>query len=303
MRFLKTIVKIIEAILLLMIPLAMFYWFFSSINLYYIKPFAAILGIIFEPAIALIRPYFHYQGVYNDVIINFDPFFLALVLIALFFIFSGAEKALDNLEELFEHTSNRVKRNKEKKQAELFKIKHMEEMERNKITYMVLKFKKKETKSAYLYSRNSDLFSGGLFNTMINDAIAKSKDYKGKYEKNENGENVTYNFVFSNIDDAIDYAFYINSKTKDINKEVLDQGEKLYYSVVCHCSQTEVTANSDHEMLRKMLTFGGDNEILVSELFKNTYEALKEESNLLFRSKGIYIMNNAEVEIFTLKAD
>ena len=73
---------------------------------------------------------------------------------------------------------------------------------------------------------------------------------------------------------------------------------KLTATIACHCSANEDSAHMDLGIANKIMTLGAENELLTSEIFKNKYEATKEESNLRFNPRGIYTINTVQMEIF-----
>ncbi|OGI05138.1 MAG: hypothetical protein A2287_06830 [Candidatus Melainabacteria bacterium RIFOXYA12_FULL_32_12] len=301
MKLLKGFVKLIEAISLLLVPIIMFYWFLTLINLQAIKPFIAILGYVFSPFLSFIKVYANFNIKYEDITVDFAPFILASIFVVVFFVFSGFEKILDNVELMIKENKKKIQEAREREQQELQRMKYLEELAKNKITYLVLKFRQKETANAYLYVGREDVFGEGILGTMVNDIINKSKGFNGRQADGFEGEDGACNFIFYNIIDAIDYAFYVHNKVVEINKEVLDQSKRFYYGIACHCSYSEATEGQDFVSTTKFLNLGGDNEVIVSELFKKKYEALKEDTNLIFESKGIYNIEDKQVEIFDLK--
>lgn len=303
MKFLKGLIKFIQAILLFSIPLILSYWFLSVLNLEPIKPFVAILGSMFDPFIDFIKLYLHYQIVYDNVTVDFDPLILAVTVMVLVFILIGFENIFNEIDKIIAKAKEKVRETKEKHYIEIQKMDFIEELAKNKVTYSLMKLRKKQSSFSYLYKAEEDLFGGGVFSTMVNDIINKAKELNGKIIDDYNEENGEKAYIFYNVTDAIDYAFFVHNKVNEINTEVLDQAEKLFYSFSFHCAYSEATANMDLQITKKILMLGSDDEIIVSELFKNKYEALKAESNILFESKGIYCINENEIEIFQLKVN
>jgi uncharacterized protein YggT (Ycf19 family) len=300
MRFFKGIVKLLETILVLTIPILLFYWFISVINLQFLKPFEALLGSIFMPFLSFIKSYNNFTMMYEGVEIDFTPLVLAAALLATFFVSLGLEKVLDIIESAIIHFKNKSKEIEKVHNNELQRNKYIEELAKNKVTYLTLKFHQKQGSNAYLYANKEDIFGEGLLSTMLNDVIIKSKEYKAKDYKSSDIEKEMYSLIFYSITNAIDYAFYVCNKVEEINREVMDQDKKLYFKISCHCSYTEITAIKDFHIATKILNLSGNNEISVSELFKNKYEALKETTNIVFDSKGIYNIDDQQMEIFSL---
>ena len=236
MRLLKGITKFFEGILLLLIPLILFFWFLSVINLQFTKPFEAILGAMFNPYLDSIKALVQTELVYSDTNVDFAPLILSAIVLAGFFVFFAVEKILDIIDNTFNHVKKQTQETQKHKEADLMRIKFIEELARNKVIYLSVKFKQKATSSAYLYREDNDFFGAGILGTMINDICLKAKDFNAKRIYDFKGENNTFYFVFYDIVEAIDYAFFINNKTVEINRDVLDQGKKLYYLISCHCA-------------------------------------------------------------------
>jgi|GEM_PF-2924534 len=302
MRLLQNLCRIIQTVLLFLIPLILFYWFLFVLNIGTLKPFIAILGFVFDPYIEMIRPILHLELFYNNIRVDFTPLIAAGVMFAVYFAFL----TLDNL---FGYLQNTVKESKEKiKEAELLREQeiirknYLEALARNKVIQLVLKLNVCESSSSYLFCKENDIFSEGLTNTVLNNIIEASSKYEAKkYNNLEENDNDIHNFIFYDITKAIDYAFYVFNKVTEANKNIIDPSIRVAFSIACNCSYSESTAKKDFAETYKVLKLGGDYEIITTELFKEKYEALKEETNLLFVSKGIYNINEKQIETFQIK--
>ncbi|EKE02717.1 MAG: hypothetical protein ACD_20C00342G0001 [uncultured bacterium] len=301
MKPLKGLVKLIEALSLFLVPVVVFYWFLTLVNLQAIKPLIAILGQIFLPFLSFIKTFTSFEVQYEEVMVDFAPFVLAGALVAIFLVFSGLEKILDSTELAMKKRKKKIQEALEREQQDLQRMKYLEELARNKVTYLTLKFRQKETENAYLYVGREDIFGEGILGTLINDMLNKSKDHNGKKTNTFPDEDGTYSFIFYNLTDAIDYAFFVHNKVMEINKEVLDLSKRFHYGIACHCAYCESTEKTNLDVTKKFLNLGGENEIIVSELFKKKYDEHKEATNLVFESKGIYNIDSSQAEVFELK--
>ena len=63
-----------------------------------------------------------------------------------------------------------------------------EELAKNKVVYLVLKFRQRETSNAYLYQGNNDLFGEGILSTLLDDILNKSSGFKAKKHLNYKNE-------------------------------------------------------------------------------------------------------------------
>ncbi|MFH0702287.1 MAG: hypothetical protein V2B14_01955 [bacterium] len=299
MKFIKEFIKFIEGILLLLVPIMVFYWFLYTINLKVLTPLILILGNLFNPVISIVKLYGNFQMVSNDTTIDFAPLIAAVVVLISSFVFSGLEKFLCILEQKVNQEKIKAKQDEEKKQLELEKIKYLNGLAKNRIAYFVLKFNKKACSSSYLYSNNEDDFSvEKWFEAVINGIFDASVGFKAKRYKELEQNSDRYYFVFYSILDVIKYSSYLFNRIKEVNNEFAKQGMNLSASIACHCSYSEDTAHSDFSITSKILNLGGENEMLVSELFKNKYDILEEEVDLKVISKGVYHIENNQIEIY-----
>lgn len=302
MRFLRVFINIIQGIFLFLIPVIIFYWFLITLNLDMLKPFSALLGSFLDPFIEFVRRFASYEISYEGVTNDITPIIASFIILSGYFLLCGAEKTIDFAENKYLETQIKAKKQRDKKEAEIQKMQYLEDLAKNRVVYLDLKFHQQESRAAYLYS-NDDIFSEGLVNVALDGVIESSLRYKGKKYENPDNPNGVFSFIFYDITDAIDFTFHVFNRTNEINKEIIDKSKKMSFSTSCHCSYSEENAPETFTIVQKLLNLAGENEILVSELFKNKYEALKEESNLKFISKGIYIINDDQMEVFEIKVE
>lgn len=300
MKFLKGFIKIIEGILLLLIPLILFYWFLANINLQAFKPIVAVFEYFFNPFISFIKLFVRFEIPYENSFVDFAPLIFALVILVIYLVFYGFEIILNFLEKSVNQTKIKLEEEHLKKESELTRIKFLEELAKNKVVYLVLKFRKKENSSAYLYNEENPSVEN-QFSSIFSNILDASEKFNAKKHENFEGEANTYNFIFYSVTDAIDYSFFVYNKVQKENREFSKSGMKLSATIACHCAYSELSADNDFSVTSKILNLGGENEITVSELFKNKYVALKEETNLIFNSKGIYNIDNFQIEAYQLK--
>ena len=301
MRFLRTLVRLIEGILLLLIPLALLYWFLLTINLDFFKPIVFLLGKIFNPFINIISLFVNCHVPYEDKTIDMTPLAFACFLLLLSFVFYGIEKIINNIELFINRLKIRAKKEKLNQEIEAQKKNFFEALAKNKVTYLVVKFSKIETSYAYLYNNNEDFFSEGVLNSVLNGLIESVSQFNGKKYSDFKGEDGSYNYVFYEITDGIDFVFNVHNRVLEINHKILDESQKLYFTASFNCGYSEEASYSDILTANKILNLAAKNQILVSKLFKDKYEAVKNESNIKFLSKGLYNVNENQVEVFELK--
>ena len=301
MKFLRTIIILIEGILLFLIPVVLFYWFLLILDLNILQPIVYFLGKVFNPFLSVINLFVHFQINYKEKVIDLNPFLLAVVLLLITFVFYGIEKVLNFIEFIINKAIIRAKELKQIEQIELIKKDFLEALAKNKFTYIVLKFCKIETSSAYLYNSSDDFFSEGVLSSVLKGLVDSSEKFNGKKHTNFTGEDDTYNYIFYEITDGIDFIFNVHNRVMEINDKILDQSQRLYFTASFNCGYSEETSDKDILTANKILNLCDKDQILASELFRNKYEAVKEESNIKFISKGIYNINNDQIEIFELK--
>lgn len=302
MKFLKGLNKLIEGTLLLIVPVVVFYWFLLVINLEVLNPFAATLGGIFNQYIDIVRSVVHYEIPYNEGIIDFTPLIFAGCVLAVSFIFAGIGNILNSVEQIFVKAKLVAKEKEDKKLAEQSKVKFLEMLAKNKVVYLVLKLRKKASKSSYLFEVDSENQGNDQFTPIFDDVLDSAQSFKAKkYENNYDEDENTYFFLFYNVTDAIDYSFSVLNKIQQADKELVKIGSRVSASISCHCGLNENNSTFDFPTTLRILSLCGEQEIVTSELFKNKYEALKAESNLVFDSKGIYNIENKQMEIYALR--
>lgn len=303
-KILKRINKFLEGLSILLVPIILFYWFLKIIDISALKTVAAMLEYFLNPLLFVVKIFGDFQINYDNKLIDLTPFILASALFIIFFMFSAIEKMLNRMESGLKEAQIKATELKDKKMQEIMREKYLHNLATNRIIFLVLALNKKETETSYLLPKEDgkeDLFTEGMLNKMISKVVNEIDKYNGrKYEKFE-GEDGTFRYIFQEVTEAIDFAFFVHNMIFNINKEFLDFSEKMSFIIGVHCNQTEDYAEQDFLTTTKILRLGNPNEIIVSELFKNKYEALKAESNLEFNSYGIYSLNSENIEVFKLK--
>jgi hypothetical protein len=301
MKAMIWVCRFFEGALLFFVPVVIFYWILAMTDIQAMSPITNLLGQFLSPLLRFTRGFVNYKIHFNGDVIDSVPLFLSFIILFLSFLFFIAGRILTHLEDAVYKVQIKVKADDIRRHSEKTKNKFLEELAKNKVVYLVLKFRKKDSSFSYLYQEEDDPFSEGIFNNLINGAVEYSSHFSGKKWKQQENKGGNYKFLFYNVTDAIDYSFYINNKVQEINKDILDMSKKLHYKIACHSSYSEITAEKDFGIAERILELCGENEILASTLFKNKYNALKEETNIKFDSKGIYNMGEEQIEVFHLK--
>lgn len=302
-RFLRRINRFFEGLSILLVPVIIFYWFLNIIDLPFFKSIANMIGYLLKPLLLLVKFFGNFQINYEGSVIDLNPLVLAGILFIIFFSFSGIEKILNLVEESLNRVKIKIQESNEQKIKELLYEKYLQDLAKNRIIYVVLKLNKKTMPASYLYDKEEDFFSEGILNKMISKTLDGAEQYDGKKFKDFEPEEGYYNYIFYEVPSAIDFAFFVNNMIIEINKDILDLSERMSFSIGMYCSVSEASAPLDFAITTKILDLGSNNEILVAEVFKNKYQAMKSESNIAFDSYGIYAIDDQQLELFKLKVD
>lgn len=287
--------------MLFILPVILFYWFLTLINFDPLKPLIAMLGSFLDPFIESVRTVISYEMMYNGIKVDFTPLISGGVVLLVYYAFSLIDNMFSAVDDSVKNVKEKLRQSEVKKHQDQVRKNYLETLAQNKIIYLVVKLKTNQTSAAYLCDKENDIFSEGITNTLMNNILESASKYESKRYKDFKGTDNTYNFIFYNITDAIDYSFYVYNKVAEANKNVIDPSIRISFAIACNCSYSEDTAVRDFAITRKILNLAGDSEIMASELFKDKYKALKDETNLLFVSKGIYNIDDNQLETFQLK--
>lgn len=302
MKHLRGICKGVQAALLFIIPVILLYWFLSLINLDALKPMTAVFGSVLDPVINAVRVIYSYELNYNNIKVDFTHLIAVGFIVIVYIILETTVNIINSVEESVKKTKDKIKQAEIARQQALIHKTYLETLAKNRIIYLVLKLKTNETASAYLINKENDIFSEGITNTVINNILESSEKYDSKKHKDFQGPDDSYNFIFYSITDAIDYSLYIYNKVIEANRNIIDPSIRLFFKIACHCSSSEETATTDLRITNKLMNLCGEYEIMTTELFKEKYDALEQGANLEFISKGIYCIDDKQVETFQLKA-
>ncbi len=312
LKLLKNIIKVIEALLMLIVPLIFFYWFLSLIDLDALRPLLAVFESIFSQPLAAIKRIVDIQIEDRGLVIDFTPVILGFVFMGGSIALSYVRKGIKRLE--LKYDAIKLKKQQEKQEEEMEeKIQQeIQDLKDHKIIYFILKLSKNDSPDSYLYNSEEDFFTQSIVNGLINGTAAQAeKEYNAERYPDFQGENNTFRFLFTDTRKAIEYSKFIKNRVAEINKEVIDQSMKVNYSVGCHCNYDRNNQEVDLDVTSKILALSGDNEVTVSDIFKKKYEAEELEEGIkfapkgtyLFDSKGICNINNDELEVFKIKID
>jgi|GEM_PF-3063036 len=302
-NFLRTIVKIFEGIMWLYLPVVMIYWSLSLIKLDAINPLKATVGIIVQPLMLLINKYFYFHFTFGGEEVDYTPVMLAagVVIVALGLMFTS--KVLDFIEEKLTAAKMELLKRKEMRIRQKERQYEIEELERNKVLYVMIRLTKILKHESYLVNSEGDAFSVGLIDSYEASIKNIAKNFSGKEFKDFKSEDPEISsFVFTDTEQFLIYLTYLTEKIKEINKGTQDDLNTVFtYAVACNCSYDTVTAQTDLQLTNKILNLVGQEEIYITDVLKKKLENLDTDISMKFESKGIYILDEKDFDVYRLK--
>lgn len=303
-KIFKSLFKLIEGILFVLLPVIVFYWSLTLVNLDIVKPFISILGSFIDPLMLPFKSYIEYSVKYeNDYTVNFSILFFAGIVLFTALTFTTMGNILNFIDKIIEKIKIKIKikdqlRKKQEEKQELIK-----EIKRNNTIYVTLKLIKNEPKESYLIKgEDADFFSVGLVDSYESSLVNVYKKFSGKSYGKPGGTNNVNSYFFTDINKFLDFLPFFATRIEEVNKGMLDLNIKFDYKIACHCSYSDTSANVDFEITSKILNLCGNREIFLSELLKNRLEVI-ENNNFKLYSRGIYLIKDKQMDVFKFKVD
>jgi len=297
LKLLKTLSKICEGILWLYLPIVLFYWSLTLINLDAISPLKAVVGSIVQPLVAIIEEYFNFGGAG----VNYAPLILGIMVIILAVVFIITLKILNFIEKKLNDVKIKIKEQQELKIKLQEKEAHIQELEKNKVLFIMLKVDKSQQHENYLVKSDKDSFTVGLVDSYETSIKNIAKNFSGKEYNDINAGSEIKNYIFTDTEKFLIYLIYLIDKIKEINKGTADLNTIFTYTITCSCGYDAATAQTDFQITGKMLNLAGNNEILITETLRKKFEYLDTDIQMKFESKGLYILDNKDVDVYRLK--
>ena len=301
-KFLKGISKLIEGILFIFLPIVVFYWSLTLINLDIVKPFITLLGSFIDPLILPFKSYLEYKIIYeNDYTVDYTILFFAVMILCLAFMFTIFGNILDFINNIIEKIQHKVKMKEviRKKQEE--KQSFINEVTKNNTIYVVLKLTKNQTKESYLVKgEEDDFFSVGLVDSYETSLKNVYKKFNGKPFGRLGGTSGLNNYIFTDINKFLEYLPFFMERVEEVNKGMKDLNIKFSYAIACHCSYSDASAQVDFDITSAILNLCGDREILLGELLKSRLGVI-ENNNFKLYSRGIYLIKDKQMDVFKFK--
>ncbi len=299
---LKNLVKMCEGLMWLYLPVVIIYWSLTLIELNAIAPLKAFLGVIVVPFASVLDDYFDFQFSFAGTDVDYTPLILAVLIAGSTFLLILTTKILDFIEERMEQTKIEMLRHKEKKQKEIEKENLIQDLDRHKVIYLLLKLEKIKKHETYLVNSEQDAFSVGLvdsYEATIKD-IANTFGGK-KYRQSDTADDIN-NYVFTGSEQYLLYLLYLKEKIKEINKGTQDDLNTVFtYKIACSCSYDIATAETDIYLTNKMMNLVAEEEILITSTLKDKLQHLNTDVTMAFESKGYYILDDKDFDVYKLK--
>lgn len=301
LNFIKSLNKLVEGLLFLVLPVIVFYWALTLLSPNIVAPFVAILGGIFNPVIDPFRPYITYKVNYDNMTVDYTVLLFAFLVMFTAFLCTINGHILNFIEKISKKAAAKQKEQEIIKQREVERQEYINEINKNKTIYTVLKLTKNAPNESYLIKEDgSDFFSQGIvdsYEKTIKDAYLK---YEGIHKTNKTDEENANCFIFYDIEKFLNYLVYLQDKVEEVNKGMLDLNVRFDYQVACHCSYSDASAEIDFDITSKILNLSANKEILLSELLTNRLNLLEDKYfNLL--SRGIYLLNDKQIDVFRIE--
>ena len=303
-KFFRSLLKLTEGTLFILLPVIVFYWSLTLVNIDIVKPFISILGSFIDPLMLPFKSYIEYSVKYeNDYTVNYSILIFAGIVLFAAFMFTIMGNILNFIENIIENIKLKIKTqdNLRKKQEE--KQEYLKEIKRNNTIYIILKLIKNESKESYLIKgEGDDFFSVGLIDSYETSLVNVYKKFSGKLYGNIGGTNNLNRYIFTDINKFLEFLPFFATRIEEVNKGMLDLNIKFDYKIACHCSYIDTSANVDFEITSKILNLCGNREILLSELLKNRLEII-ENNNFKLYSRGIYLIKDKQMDVFKFKGN
>lgn len=300
MNFLKTINKLIEGILWLYLPFVLIFWALSPIDFALIKGLRALLSVFIQPLITVLENNFEFSYSFEGSDITYTPLVLAgLVMLAIVSTIINAKTLdfIDNniLKFRMKMTQQAILSEKEKKQQSF-----NEELEKNKVIYVMLKILKTQRHDEYLVKNDDSAFSVGLIDSYQTSIVKLAEKFSGKEYKNFDAGADTYSFVFADVESFLQYFKVLRKRVTEINKGTADLNSVFNYKIACSCSYSLVTADTDLSITHKLLNLCAESEILITQTLKDKINLYNNSFKLKVEPKGLYMLNEHQVDVHRL---
>jgi len=300
LKYIRNFFKFIEGLLYIYLPVVIFYWSLTLINLDVVKPFTSILGSLIDPLIEPWKWLISTKVDFEGFTIDYTILFYAGIVLVTALIFTMIGKILIKIENLTNLIANKIKQKEFLLKKRLEKEEQIKVINKNKTIFLILKLVKSQAKESYLVREGQDdFFSVGLVESYENSLLNDFKKFEGKEYKMEL-PHLEKAMIFTDLDRLIEFFPFFERRIEDVNKGMLDLNIKFDYKISCHCSVSEASAEIDFEITSNILNLCGTREILMSEMLKNRLDLLQNPKFKMF-SRGIYLIKDKQMDVFKFK--
>ena len=301
MKYLITINKFIEGILWLYLPLVFIYWALTPLTFSFIPAFRDFIGKVIAPAISFLDSQFNFKYSYEDSSFSYTPLVLAGVVVLSISITILVAKLLNIFDTMIRKTKLKISSLSLQKEKEKENQSFLKELDRNKYIYVMLKIIKIQQHEEYLVRNEDNAFSAGLLDSYETSIVNLARKFSGKeYGTFDAGPDV-HNLIFSDVEKFLQYLKFLNKRIQEINKGTAELNAIFSCQIASICGYSTATIDTDLSLVSKILNLCSKDDVLITDTLKHKIEALNTNINIKLEPKGIYLLNQVEVDVFTLK--
>jgi hypothetical protein len=297
MKIIKNFIRLLQIILLFLIPLLIIYWIICQVNFDPIRSIQTFLGYILDPVISTVKTAQNFEIDFNgqtadiNALVAAGASIFAIITLTFFESFINYLESLIRLASL-KNTEAEIKRTNKKLHDSY--VKQMLSIDN---IYLFLKFKITEEAHSYLISEDD---SKETVDKIQKEIIEHSKNFSVKATAASENEKYRHSFIFNDINNALTYALYISDSLKAAKEELAASGSKISFIATMHCENSNKDSGTDYKIAYKLINLAGDNEIISSDLFKNKYYVHNENPAVQFLSRGEYNILDQNIEVFRI---
>jgi hypothetical protein len=295
---LKSVNKLIEGILFLFLPIVVFYWSLTLLNIALVHPILSILGYFIDPIMKPIKSFLMLKVMNDGQIVDYTILLFAMFILCLALFCTVNGHILEYIQKSFDEVDKKQKEKEFLLKQEEERQDYINEINRNNTIFVTLKLIKSEAIESYLRRDDSnDPFSIGIIDSYEKSIKTCHEKFGGQSFNDLLGMTDMICSVFANQDKFLEYIPFLINKIHEINKGMMDLNVKFDYKLAAHCSYSDLNAQTDFEMTSKILNLCGNKEIYISEPLKNKLELIKN-SNFKLYSRGIYFIKDKQVDVY-----
>lgn len=300
-KFLRLINRLLEGFCWFYLPIILLYWALTLITIAAVEPLKNVVGIFVQPPVRVIDEYFNFQFMLGGTEVDYTPIALAGVVTVCAICSVLVTQVLDFISIKINDVKMEMLRKAEIKNQQKEKEEYLQELERNKAIYVLLKLEKVQKHESYLVQQGEDIFSKGMIESYETSIKNMAKNFAGVEYKDFKSENGAVCFVFNDAKKFIRYISVFTGKIPEINQGTADLNTIFSYTMACSCSYDVATAETDLAVTERIHNLVGKNEIYLTNLLKEKLENVETDINLKFESKGLYLFDKKDIEVYKMQ--